>query len=130
MVAMTKETSTTTDGSPVPTHDGRSNDGTILPEFGAGRKACPRAEVPPRLRQNAVAYHRLYDRVFGDQCSASQTLLSRFIPRRSRPGQHQRKLLKRIILIRCDIGMDKKCSKRCRHQLQPAPCAAGGFQSC
>src|SRR5215510_11797224 len=122
MVAMTKARSTTTDGSPVPTHDGRSNDGTLLPEFGAGRKACLRAEVPPRLRQNAVVYHRLYDRVFGDQCSASTTLLSRFLPRRSRPGQHQRKPLSRMVVLWCDSGMDKTCSKRGWHQRQYALC--------
>src|SRR5215475_5028002 len=108
---MTKARSTTTDGSPVPTPDGRSNDGKILPEFGAGRTACLRAEVPPTLRQHAVVYHRLYDRVFGDQCSASATLLSRFIPRRSRPGQHQRKPLSRRVVLWCDSGMDKTCSK-------------------
>src|SRR5215471_6620008 len=76
MVAMTKERSTPTDCLPVPTYDGRSKDGTILPEFGAGRKACVREAVPPRLWQAAVVYHRLYDRVFGAQCSASQTLFS------------------------------------------------------
>src|SRR5262245_24482583 len=35
LVALTKGRSTPTDGSPVPTPDGRSKDGTILPEFGA-----------------------------------------------------------------------------------------------
>src|SRR5215510_12933142 len=58
---MTKERSTT-DSLPVPTHDGRSNDGKILPEFGAGRKACLREEVPHILWQDAVVYHRLYHR--------------------------------------------------------------------
>ena len=80
---MTKERSTATDCSTCTTNDGRSHDGQILPEFGAGRKACRRAEASHILRQASVVYHRLYDRVFDDQCSASTTLLSSFIPRRT-----------------------------------------------
>src|SRR5215510_5633905 len=123
MVAMTMARSTTTDGSPVPTPDGRSKDGKILPEFGAGRTACLRAEVPPTLRQHAVVYHRLYDRVFGDQCSASTTLLSRFIPGRTAvlDTLHESPLRRGVVLW-CDLGMDKTCSQRCRYQLQHALC--------
>ena len=45
---------------------GKSNNGKILQDFRAGRKTRPREEART-VRQDAVVYRRLYDRVFGDQ---------------------------------------------------------------